>query len=851
MVICPVCGHANPPGSRFCNACGGRVSMEKAPKRTVMVPAPGTQEQIVDVPIVRPAPPLVPAAEAELLPGSLIGPGGRYVLEHAIGRGGFGQAYLVRDQQLGRFCVAKRQIPNPEWSPRMREQAYQNFRREAQLLSTLNTPGHPNIPEIFEYIPEIHCLVMKYVEGRDLTWVLAERGGKLPLDEGLAIIRDVCSALAYMHSRSPEPVLHRDIKPSNILIDSAARVWVIDFGLSKATPVQAEVTDSPHTQMAGTFGITPPEQWRGEAVPQSDIYALCATLHMTITGHQPDMERADMNDFMRGTKVPFPSARSIDPTIPPLVDAIITRGMAFDPAKRPTAAQLLSALEMILTPKARADLQSPDGTAIADEAALAHWVEAHWNQAAGWLYGSLADQVTRLWGKNRLAGDIRTIVTNNAADQHAGIDGLLALLDPEGYGAIAAQLTADRRLIDFGQLGPEDRREESLNLNNTGRRYVRVEVQSPRWVVPSALNISLPPGHQQKLRLTADMRRATDSGRMRDILLMRDRLGAGFRIDVEARLSRWGAMLQLIGGPRRADWESGDVRPLRQINNAHLGGVWALDISHDGRQIASGGWDQRVRLWRTANGATEGTLDDYGGNVLSVAYSHDGRFLAVGGNADQIEIWAIRNRRLVQSIRGHHGYQESVRFSSDGQLIITSSGDGRICFWRITDGSLVQEIQPQVRAQTMAAHPDGRSLALGGADGTVQLWGIREGAQIQALGGHSSSVNSLDYGPSGGLLVSGDGAGVVRLWNLDTGRVRQELRGHQNAVRSVAVHPDGQAVASGGVDGSIRLWRVSDGALLQVLTGQGSGVLRVVFSATGDLLASGGSDGAIRLWQPG
>ncbi|NTW03622.1 MAG: protein kinase, partial [Oscillochloris sp.] len=331
MITCPSCGHQNPPGSRFCNACGARVAPQADASQAVL--APGVQMPAVGPTIPRVA--ATPAPEAELLPGAQIGPGGRYVVERSIGRGGFGQAYLVRDQQLGRFCVAKRQIPNPAWSTRIREQAYRNFRREAQLLSTLNTPGHPNIPEIFEYVPELHCLVMKYVEGRDLGWVLAGRGGKLPLDEGLAIIREVCSALAYMHSRSPEPVLHRDIKPSNILIDSAGRVWVIDFGLSKATPVQAITTDPQQTQMAGTFGFTPPEQWRGEAVPQSDIYALCATLHMMITGYQPAMDRSDMADFMAGKKVPFPSARSVEPNIPPIVEAIITKGMAFDPASRP------------------------------------------------------------------------------------------------------------------------------------------------------------------------------------------------------------------------------------------------------------------------------------------------------------------------------------------------------------------------------------------------------------------------------------------------------------------------------------------------------------------------------------
>nr|WP_255604413.1 WD40 repeat domain-containing serine/threonine-protein kinase [Oscillochloris sp. ZM17-4] len=847
MITCPACGHHNPPGSRFCNACGSRVAVAGDPDNAVIAGGPRAPAPAIKP--LAPRPPVGPEPEAELQPGAQIGRGGRYVVERAIGRGGFGQAYLVRDQQLGRFCVAKRQMPNPAWSARIREQAYSNFRREAQLLSTLNTPGHPNIPEIFEYLPELHCLVMKYVEGRDLGWVLAGRGGRLPLDEGLAIIREVCAALAYMHSRSPEPVLHRDIKPSNILIDSEGRVWVIDFGLSKATPSQAIIVDTQHTQMAGTFGFTPPEQWRGEAVPQSDIYALCATLHMTITGYQPAMERSDMEEFMAGRMAPFPPARSIEPTVTPLVEAIIAKGMSFDPNSRPTAAQLLAALDTILNPKARADLQAPDGAALADEAALALWAEEHWEQAAPWLYGSLADQVTRLWGKNRLAADIGAITSRNAADQHAGLDELLALLDPEGYGAVAPRLTADRKLIDFGQLGPEDHREEVLQLSNSGRRYVRVEIQVPRWVVTSAMNASLPPGHVRRLRLTADMRRAADAGRLRDAVLMRDRSGAGFRVDVEARLSRWGAVMQMIGGARRANWEAGDARQLRQIG-AHRGGVWALDISPDGRQIASGGWDQRVRIWRTADGAAEGALDDHGGNVLSVAYSHDGRFLAAAGNSDQIKLWAVRARRMVQAIGGHHSYIESVFLSSDGQLIIAHSGDGRICLWRLRDGSLVQELQPKVGGQTIALHPDGRSLAIGCSDHAVRLWGLQENALLATLAGHGGGVNCVAYGRAGGLLASGDGNGVVRLWDLDTGVVRQELRGHQNAVRTVALHPDGQTVASGGVDGGVRVWRVSDGAPLQSLAGHTGSVLRVMFSADGDLLASGGSDGTIRLWQP-
>jgi hypothetical protein len=604
--------------------------------------------------------------------------------------------------------------------------------------------------------------------------------------------------------------------------------------------------------MAGTFGFSPPEQWRGESVPRSDIYALCATLHMLVSGFQPTLDRGDLPEFLRGRKVAFPPARSVNPAVPAAVEALIARGLAFEPAQRPSAAELLAALERLLAPRARADLQSPDGVALADESALARWAEQHWAVAAGWLYGGLADQVARLWGKNRLAGDLRALVSRHAADQHAGLDELLAILDPAGFGAASPRLTADRRAINFGQLDMSDRRDAAIQLTNAGRRYVRVEIQTPRWVIASTPSIALPPGQQQRLRLTADMRRAGEGGHLRGAVLLRDRSGAGFRVEVEAQISRWRALWQrTIGsGGARYDWESGDVRPLRTLD-AHRGGAWGIDFSPDGRQLASGGWDQCVRLWRVRDGVAEGRLDDQGGNVLAVAYSPDGRLLATAGNSELLRLWSLHDRRPAQTISAHRNYLESVHFSADGQLLITCGGDGQVAIWRVSDGSLVQRLAPEPRPQLLACHPEGRSLALAGADRLVRLWDVQANALIGPLSGHEAGVSCLAYSRDGGLLASGDNNGAICLWDLDAGALRISLRGHESGVRCLAIHPDGQLVASGGVDGSIRLWRSGDGAPLHVLTGHSSGVLRLVFSAAGDLLASGGGDGTIRLWQPG
>jgi WD40 repeat protein/serine/threonine protein kinase len=813
-----------------------------------LVVAPGAEQRAAA--LAPPPRPVPPRDDDELLPGAAIDPSGRYVVERSIGKGGFGQAYLVTDQQLKRFAVAKRQSPNPAWSARTREFAVQNFRREAQLLVTLNAPGHPNIPEIYEFLPEQSILVMKYVEGRDLSQILREQNGKLPPAIALPIVRDVAAALAYMHSKRPEPVLHRDVKPANIVIDSAGRVWLIDFGLSRATPMTPEL-DPRHTQLAGTLGFTPPEQWRGKAEPRSDIYALGVTLHMLLSGYQPTITRADLPEFLRGTLNPFPLLRSLDSALHPDVESLVVRALAFRPEDRPSAQELLHAIDKLLAPTARSDLQAPDGIAVPDEHALAIWAEQHWEQAAAWLYGNLPDQVAKLWGRNKLAADMRAIVTANGGDPNAGLDSLLAALDPAGFGAASPRLVADRRSVNFGALSVDDRRDEWVQLSNAGRRYLRVDVQAPRWIAPALLGISLPPGRQQRLKLTADMRRVADGGNLRDTLLLRDRSGAGFRVELLAQLSRWRTFwARNVAGQRSYDWEAGAVKALRKLPGQR-GGVWGLAFSPDAKQLVSGCWDGSVRIWKAAEGLLLSTLDDVAGNVQSVAFSPDGTVVAATGSSEVVKLWQLRGGRLLRTVGGHRGYLGSVAFSADGQVLITSGGDKVVCLWRTSDGALLERLMPEGGALTAAPSPNGKLLAVGCGDRRVRLYDLARAALVRTLEGQRDGPGSLAFSGDGGTLASAAGDGLICLWDVESGELRQTLRGHQNAVRSVAVHPDGLVVASGGVDGEIRLWRAADGALRQTIVGHGSSVLRVTFSPDGALLASGAGDGGVTLWQPG
>jgi tRNA A-37 threonylcarbamoyl transferase component Bud32/tetratricopeptide (TPR) repeat protein len=289
--ICFACGRANRSVARFCGSCGRALGTDAA----------------------------------SLAPGALLG--GRYRVGRALGEGGFGVAYLAYDTRLQeRRCVVKRPRLRLDLTPAQREVVLGSFAREARLLVTLNHPGHPNIPEIYEYLEDERCLVMKFIEGETLRDQLRFRG-PLAEEAALACVRDVCAALAYMHSR-PAPVLHCDLKPDNILRDGEGRVWVIDFGLART--VAGDVgSGSP-----GTPGFIAPEQWHGAPEPRSDVYALGATLYALLAGVTPSLHPAPL--------------RTLRPEVRPAVDSLIARTMAADPVDRPDARAVLAELDTLI-----------------------------------------------------------------------------------------------------------------------------------------------------------------------------------------------------------------------------------------------------------------------------------------------------------------------------------------------------------------------------------------------------------------------------------------------------------------------------------------------------------------------
>lgn len=356
----------------------------------------------------------------------------RYQLTQVLGKGGFGAAYLAEDVKLKRRCVVKQMLAQRQSAKAMA--IYRaNFKREAELLAELNDPGHPNIPEIYDYFSDENSnyLVMKYIEGRNLKDALSQSEHKLPWREVVRYAIDVCSALNYMHTTGQQPIMHRDIKPANILLGDDGRVWLVDFGLAKANPIEG-TGGSLDTRALGSLGYTPLEQWLGQATPASDIYALGATLHHLVTGISPtDVYAGEFHiSKIQEQHGRFRPLRQTDRSLPKALEDIISRATAADPVQRPTALQLQQQLQVLVSGAQGAALYTfKNGKSAKTIGQLVDLCEQNRQEAQEYLYSGDFERWFLLINRNDLAEAVRQAI-KLGKNQRDGLERFLKLILP-------------------------------------------------------------------------------------------------------------------------------------------------------------------------------------------------------------------------------------------------------------------------------------------------------------------------------------------------------------------------------------------------------------------------------------
>ncbi|PJF25994.1 MAG: serine/threonine protein kinase, partial [Phototrophicales bacterium] len=259
---------------------------------------------------------------------------GQYQIVAQLGHGGMATVYKAYHPRLDRYVAVK--VVHPMFI--QDESFLARFEREAQIVARLD---HPHIVPVYDF-NEYHgqpYLVMKFIEGTTLKGVLANK--PLSLDEILKLMPPIADALDYAHRRG---VLHRDIKPSNIIIDQAGVPYLTDFGLARM--VKSGESSLSHDLLLGTPNYISPEQAQGKAdiTARTDQYSLGIVLYELVTGQVPFNADTPFAVVHSHIYVPPPAPSTINPAIPPTVDAVLMRALAKDPdARFESAAAMVSA----------------------------------------------------------------------------------------------------------------------------------------------------------------------------------------------------------------------------------------------------------------------------------------------------------------------------------------------------------------------------------------------------------------------------------------------------------------------------------------------------------------------------
>lgn len=260
----------------------------------------------------------------------LIGPDtilqSRYQVVRHLGKGGMGAVYEAIDLRLGHTVALKQTLTSDP-------QLWKQFEREARLMAGLN---HFVLPRVSDYFTEGNraFLVMQFVEGADLAEMIAQQPGPFPRNAVVAWADQLLDALIYLHSNERQ-IIHRDIKPHNLKITPEGHIVLLDFGLAKSG------SNNPASGISCTsvYGYTPRyaplEQIQDLGTsPQSDIYALGATLYHLLTGIKPPDALARAAALVSARPNPLKPANEVNSVVGPELAAILNCAMAQNPNER-------------------------------------------------------------------------------------------------------------------------------------------------------------------------------------------------------------------------------------------------------------------------------------------------------------------------------------------------------------------------------------------------------------------------------------------------------------------------------------------------------------------------------------
>ena len=278
-------------------------------------------------------------------------------------------------------------------------------------------------------------------------------------------------------------------------------------------------------------------------------------------------------------------------------------------------------------------------------------------------------------------------------------------------------------------------------------------------------------------------------------------------------------------------WDSQTCQGLDSLGG-HKGAVSSLDFTSQWTVVSGGvegaavAWDinPEWKLVGQLGPKAEAPLDvaasPFTGRILALEFSHDGKLLATGGGepsrSGELMLWDVASRSLKQEIADAHSDTVlGLEFSRNDDLLLSGAADKFVKIFKVADGSHVRSFEGHTHhVMDVSWQADGTSIASAGADNAIKIWNVETGEQRRTISNYAKQVTSISFIGVGGNLVSCGGDKTVRLHTASNGRNYRTFSGATDFMYSVIATPDESLVIAGGEDGVLRVWNGKNGQVI-------------------------------------
>ncbi|CAJ0947927.1 unnamed protein product, partial [Mesorhabditis belari] len=294
-----------------------------------------------------------------------------------------------------------------------------------------------------------------------------------------------------------------------------------------------------------------------------------------------------------------------------------------------------------------------------------------------------------------------------------------------------------------------------------------------------------------------------------------------------------------------SNWRSRAIQSSTVLKGHDEHEITCLEI-HSGHVVTSSD-DNKLRVWNVDDAELAFTLTGHMGDIWTILESDDGKYIFSGSSDQTVRVWCGQTGAQLHVLQGHTDTVTCM--SLQGTTLVSGSDDGTLRVWDIVDGKCLHILTGHLE-EVWCVQFDGIRVVSSAADFTVKVWNVQTGECLHTLTGHTSTVDSLLFDPDRDLVVSESRDRTIRVWDVRRGTCVAILDTHKSSRSDMGLQ--GNHLVFCNADSGVQVWDIRDGGScihrLHGRNGHTSGITSLQLLDSG-LLVTSSYDGSVKLWD--